>query len=521
MQKISKGIDPVTHSPSRRSFLVTVPALAAGIAACTQAEPSPAASQQRFSVLDYGAVADGQTLNTAAIQNTIDAAASQGGGIVVVPKGRYVTGTILLRDNIELSLEKGSELLGSNNLEDYQNIDAFRDGVNQERGACLIGAKDVKGVAITGDGAINGRGERMVYKNPEDRNRRPFLIRFVRCENVVMDGVSTRNSAAWNIHVYQSNQVQLTNLRILSQSEGNGDGIDLDSSQNVLIADCDINAHDDAIALKSTSPTACRHVRIRHCRLSSRWGAVKFGTETLGDFEDIEISDCYMYDVHGGGIKINSVDGANIRNITIRDIEMNNVEMPVFIRLGARLKSYRDLSNSTPGSIDSITIRNIQVHGKRHKDWRITPPGTIFITGIKDARIKNVHIEGIDALMYSSGSANDAQRQLPEKREDYPEFTRFGGHLPAYGAYIRHAENVTLKDIQIVSRKKEQRHFAKALDVKNLTMEDIKMHVSDGAVQPFSFEQETSAQIKDISNAGTYAETWAVSDATSHIKIEP
>ena len=458
------------------------------------------------SVLDYGAISNDGTLDTKAFQKAIDTLYKQGGGIVNVPKGTYLCGTILLKDNVTLNLSEGSEIMGSRYLKDYYNIDPFTDAVNQQRGNCLIGAKGAKNIAITGKGSINGQGERMVYNNRSEHNRRPFLIRIVGCEGINIDGVNIRNSAAWNIHLYQSKQIKVTDVRILSQSGGNGDGIDIDSSEDVHIANCDINAHDDAICFKTTSPKACKNIKVENCKLSSEWGAIKFGTESMGNFENIEVGNCYVYDTKGGGIKILSVDGANIKNINIHDIEMNTVEMPVFIRLGARLNTYRDAEKRPIGSIDGISINNIKIHGQRYGKTRVTPSSTIFITGLEDAKIKNVKIENVDAIMYFSGEAEHSNKQVPEQRTVYPEFIYFKGHLPAYGAYVRHAEGITLKNIKIKTLRSEQRHIIKGIDVKGLVIDGLETEIDTGAVLPFSFESSTNTSVKNLQLTGEVSE---------------
>ncbi|BDD07743.1 exo-poly-alpha-D-galacturonosidase [Fulvitalea axinellae] len=441
------------------------------------------------SVMDFGAVNDGSALTSEAIQKAIDKVSADGGGQVNVPAGTYLSGTILLKDGVTLFLEKGAEIIGSNSLNDYTNIDPFTDAVGQQRGRCLIGAKGAKNIALKGEGAVNGRGERMVYTKKGQRSMRPFLIRIVDCQNVELDGIETRNSAAWNIHVFQSSKVRLTNLRILSQSEGNGDGIDVDSSNDVYIGGCDINAHDDAICFKSTSPQACRDVKVENCRLSSRWGAIKFGTESMGNFENFEISDCYIYDTHGGGIKVLSVDGSNVSNINIHDIEMNDVDMPIFMRLGARLRTYRNAEKRPVGSMSGVSIKNIKIHGKRWKKWRMEAPGTIFITGIEDAKIKDVSIENVDAVMYFNNKAEKEEVVLPENRERYPEFIFFGKKLPAYGAYIRHASGVTLKNVKLTVRNNDERSFVKVVDVDNLKLDNVQTNLAPAeGVQQYVFK---------------------------------
>ncbi len=454
-----------------------------------------------MSVLDYGAVNNGETLTTKAIQSAINKVSEKGGGVVKVPKGKYLSGTILLKDDVTLHLEKGAEIIGSHYLKDYYNIDPFTDAVGQKRGNCLVGAKDAKNIAITGEGVINGRGERMVFGKGE-RSKRPFLIRIVGCTNVEIRDVVVRNSAAWTIHLFQSKKVNIDGIRLLSQSEQNGDGIDIDSSQDIVITNCDINAHDDAICFKSTSPVPTKNCKVSNCLLSSSWGAIKFGTESMGDFENIEVSDCYIYDTKGGGVKILSADGANIKNLNIHDLEMNDVEMPIFIRLGSRLRTYRDAEKQAVGSMNGIKISNIKIHGKRYKEWRMAPASTVFITGIPEAKIKNVRIENIDAKMYFAGAADLVNKVVPENERTYPEYLKFGV-LPAYGAYVRHAENIQIKNFKIHTVEQEQRHLIKIDNVKGFKLDGLYTEKDEGAVMPIAVVNSSDTVIKNVNISGS------------------
>src|SRR5579872_1505280 len=158
-------------SLSRRRFLL------APAAATTAARASAA-----FSVRDFGAAGDGATLDTAAIQRAIDPRSRQGGGKVIFPPGRYVSGTVLLKDNVTLQLELGATLLGSTNLADYRLLDSFQTGNGAPLGYCFLGAVDATNIGVEGAGSIDGRGkEVLAARKGGDRGARPFLARFIRC----------------------------------------------------------------------------------------------------------------------------------------------------------------------------------------------------------------------------------------------------------------------------------------------------------------------------------------------------
>lgn len=415
-----------------------------------------------YYVEDFGAVADGVTVNTKAIQSAVDECFTAGGGIVTLRSGIYLSGTIQLKDNVTLQLRRGAVLRGSIDPMDYYNIDHFVDATGQSRGECLVGAIDAKNVAIIGNGLIDGEGEFFKVNLNRDRMKRwgrseseidkysiirPFLIRIVNCDGVQIREVSLRNPGAWTCHLFESSNIKVEDISINSHVNSNNDGIDLDSCSDVVITGCDIDTGDDAMCIKSTSSKPCENVVIKGCRLKSDWGAIKMGTESMGDYRNITISDCEVYDTNGGGIKILSVDGSNIYNVKINKINMLNVDMPIFIRLGERLRTYRDAPQREVGSIDELYITGVTAKSKSLADSKIMPPSGIFITGTPNARIGRVILQNIDITLPGGGKVEDARRVVAEDETRYPEFSFFGVQ-PAYGIHARHVERLEVKGVK-------------------------------------------------------------------------
>lgn len=433
--------------------------------------------QTEWNVLDYGAIADGKTINTASIQNAIDACSEEGGGTVVIGDGTYVSGTILMKSNVTLHVAEGAVLLASTNPNDFVPIDPFIDATGQYRGQCFIGAVDVENIAIEGKGIIDGSGEkftpaemkktlkeleeelhvhdfshlisennRYVNKNIRYGNR-PFLVRLVRVKNSSFHDVTLRQPAAWTLHFFQCDNFLVDGIEIYSHANKNNDGIDIDSSTNGVIKNSHINSGDDAVCIKGTSSLPTQYLTVENCRLSSHWGAIKFGTESMGDFKDITIKNCTIYDNKGGGIKILSVDGANIENIRIDSIKMENVEMPLFMRLGERRLAYRGADVRPVGSIKNVSISNIQASTRSLEESRIVPPAGIFITGTPNHKIENVKLYNIHITLPGGGTAEDAKKEVPENETLYPEFTKFDGCVPAYGMYARHVKKLETENV--------------------------------------------------------------------------
>jgi polygalacturonase len=393
------------------------------------------------------------------IQKRIDDCAARGGGTVSLPAGRYVTGTILLRDNVTLNLEEGAQLLGSTDIADYQNIDSFTDGTGSAMGYCLIGAVDAKNVAITGAGAIDGQGKELLARINKDRGKRPFLVRFVRCIGVAMRGVRLESPAAWTTHFFQCRDVTAERVTIDSHAGSNNDGFDIDSCEHVRIRDCSIDTGDDAICLKTTSHAPCRDIRVTGCTLKTNCAGFKIGTESAGDFEDIHVSDCRIVHAGLGGIKLLSVDGARLRNVEVSGVTIESGHVAVFLRLGSRLKTFRagDAKRET-GTLSGIRIR----------DLRGTVESTgIMICGVPGHPVEDVTMERVDLRLTGVGTKEDAAAAVPEQEAAYPEIRMFGPKLPAYGLYVRHARKLDLRGVTLKTAEVDARPAVASVDVQD------------------------------------------------------
>lgn len=249
-----------------------------------------------FNVRDFGAVGDGKTRNTAALQNALNACAKAGGGIVRIPPGVYITGSIQIGANTTLRLDRAANLVGSPDIEDYPLVQIRWEGEFAQGHRALLCAEKADHIAITGPGSIFGPPLSLSrLRNP----RGPCLIELTECRNVLLDGFSTQYQQLWSIHPLLCEDVTARNLTIRSINF-NGDGIDVDSCRNVQIEHCDINTGDDAIALKSGRGQAAvkrnrptENVTIYDCTLtSSGFGGIGIGTEMSGGVRHVRIENC-------------------------------------------------------------------------------------------------------------------------------------------------------------------------------------------------------------------------------------
>ena len=286
--------------------------------ALATATVSAATPQGGYSVTEFGAVADGETLNTIAIQKAIDARAAAGGGTVYFPAGRYLTGTLFLRDRVTLHLDAGAVILGSTDLNDYPpQTPAFRSYTDVNYvDKSLIYAERVNEIAIVGRGTIDGQGDAKVFQR-QPYKKRPYVIRMIECKNVVVRDITVRNSPMWVQHYLGCENLLIDGITVYSLDNKNNDGIDIDSCDRVRIANCDIVSEDDAIVLKSTTPRPCRRVTVTNCTLRSLCNGLKLGTESVGGFEDITISNCVVYDTRLSGIALELVDGGKLERVVV------------------------------------------------------------------------------------------------------------------------------------------------------------------------------------------------------------
>lgn len=416
-----------------------------------------------FVITDYGADPGGTTLSTGAIQKAIDLCSKRGGS-VIVPPGTFLTGTLVMKDNVTLDIRAGALLLGSPELSSYpeQSVSFHFWGEQWARYALIV-ANKAKNISITGCGVIDGQGSRFKLfsrKKPDKYRNRPYLIWFAECSNVSVSNVTLRNSAFWMQYYLCCDNVRIDGIRVFNHSNKNNDMIDIDGCHDVTITNVTGDSDDDGITLKSTCPRSNENVVIDNCILSSHCNALKLGTESTGGFRNVAISNVIVRPsqvktVLSGsatgisGIALEVADGGRLENVSLSNIIVDSTAVPLFVRLCNRARKYYPAApEPSVGILKGVHISGLRCLG-------LSPVGC-SVTGIPGGVVEDISLN--DCSFSCVGGVNEDMSKVvvPEMETAYPESSNFGT-LPAYGLYFRHARNIRLSNVHFELRHSDSR----------------------------------------------------------------
>lgn len=495
---------------------------------------SAAERPAQFNVRAYGAVGDGATLDTAAINKAIDEAAAAGGGTVFVPAGTYASHSVHLKSNVALYLDQGATLLaadapaegqpgGYDPAEPNPETDKYEDFGHAHWHNSLIWGEDLQNIAILGPGRIFGRGLARGYGPPrkdplpgEPRPPRgapgtpvpgvptdivpgPFgypstrdtlpqgvgnkAISLKNCRNVILRDFTIFHGGHFGILATAADNLTIDNLKI----DTNRDGMDIDCCVNVRVSNCFVNSpNDDGICLKSSyglgKVRATENVTITNCQVSAwvegslldgtynrspeprvpRTGRIKFGTEANGGFKNITVSNCVFDSC--SGLALEEVDGGPMEDVTITNITMRNiVNAPIYVRLGARL---RGPNNPPVGTARRIKMSNIVAYD-------VAPAHGILILGMPNDPIEDLSLSNILVVYRGGGTAEQANRDVPEMEKEYPEPGRHGT-MPSYGMFVRHVKNFSVDHVELRYASAEARPAVTLVDVAGAEFSHFK-----------------------------------------------
>ena len=414
-----------------------------------------------YNICDFGAVSHPEVINTEAIQAAIDRCHADGGGRVVVPAGHFVTGTIVLKSNVNLHLEPAATLSGSTDLKDYRRMrSSYVSLRTQTETVQLLYADSVDNVVIDGHGTIDGRGSAFPKLSWNDEGiTRPHLLRFIQSRDITVKDVTLRNSGCWMQHYLACDRVRLTGLRIFNRNNYNNDALDLDGCHDVVVSDLIADSDDDGITLKSTSPRLCENITIQNCVVSSHCNAVKLGTETNGGFRNIHISGItvrpstdqsthfFGNDRGTSALSLEIVDGGTMENVVVSGMTVIGTESPIFVRLGHRGRGWLENQHiEQVGKLRGVTISDI----------RVIEAGNIgcSITGLPGHPVENIIVR--DVYISQRGGVDATSVPTDEKAAEYPEATMWGP-LPATGFFVRHACGVRFERVEVSTEQPDAR----------------------------------------------------------------
>lgn len=447
------------------------------------------------SVLEFGGVADGETLCTQAVQKAVDFCHENGGGIVRFDGGRYVLSTIFLKSNVHIQIAEDTELLGSLNFYDYaqqEEIDypIYQDASHTYFDLSMFVGRNCENISITGKGKIDMRSvwDEDGVRGEAIKHRGPKCIALKECKNVEISGLNIVHVTDLAVYFAGCENVDVYDLRLKVYI----DGISPDNSKNVRIYNCDVETGDDGIVFKSSYTLnridICKDIKVWNCKIKSRCSAIKFGTETNGGFENIEIDNIEIRDTRITGIAIESVDGALVDGVTIKNVKMRNVNAPLFIHIGRRMRGPQDREL---GRIKNITLENITAEGPyepyeivpwnyfsykkndtrqlpwvfgvaesfddaeakntAESDWQMTSN----VCGLAERYLQNITLKNV--YLKLDGGVKEYNRNVPEEAQDYPEVYVYGRILPAKGIYFRYVDGLTLDNVRVETYREDKR----------------------------------------------------------------
>jgi polygalacturonase len=406
-----------------------------------------AAAPKPFRANDYGAKGDGTSLNTQAIQKAIDSASIQGGTVTLDP-GIYLTGSLFLKSNVTLDIPEGVTLIGSERLEDYPMLPTRIAGIEMTWPSALINSRDQHNVALIGHGTIDGDGPvwwksywnlRATYEPRGLRwasdydARRPRLILLQNSSNVrVGGGILLKRSGFWTIQILYSNDVVIDGVTIRNNEGGKGpstDGIDIDSSRDILVQHADIDVNDDALCLKAgrdsdglrvNRPT--ENVVLRDSIIRHGAAAITIGSETSGGFRNIEAYNLTALSGVPSGVLFKSAHtrGGTAKDIRIHDLTLEGVAVPIHITMNWNPSySYAtlpaDIKNPPPYYI-TLTTRVPDSQGLPHFSdvhiWNIKATGAktaIQVAAYPNATLDNFHLDHLNIEAKTAGTIADSK----------------------------------------------------------------------------------------------------------------
>ena len=454
-----------------------------------------------FNVKDYGASGDGTTIDTPAINKTIEAAAAAGGGTVYFPAGTYACYSIRFKSNIALYIDHGCTILAAEHNKEagydpaepnpWGDEHKYQDFGHSHWHDSLIWGENLENISIIGPGRIYGKGLGK-WDKPNEKGAGNKAVALKLCRDVLIRDVTFFMGGHFCILPTGVDNFTIDNVKI----DTNRDGINVDCCHNVRISNCTINSpNDDAIVLKSSYALGyartTENVTITNCQVSGYdegtlldgtykrtqkqapdrggvTGRIKFGTESNGGFKNITISNCVFERCRGFALE--TVDGGLLEDVTISNITMRDItNAPFFLRLGRRMRGPEGVP---VGKLRRININNVVVYDA-------DPRYSSLIMGITGHEIEDIKLSNIRILVKGGANKEQAEVEVPELEDGYPDPRNFAP-IPAYGFFIRHVKGIELNNVDVSFENEDFRPPFILNDVKGAEFRNVEAKTAEG-----------------------------------------
>ncbi|SIO51186.1 glycoside hydrolase family 28 protein [Chitinophaga niabensis] len=446
---------------SRRNwlgFITTASIFATGTKVFGAPAPKAAASSGIYNIRDFGAQGDGVTLDTKAIQSAINTCAQAQGGMVLIPAGIFVTGTLELKSNVTLHIAAQGKILGTGDGKQYYAAEAIPTTGEWTMGdgnVGLIFAANAENISIEGKGTIDGQG--VLFKSAVkgevppagiSGNKRPHHLLFYKCKNLSVKDIFLTNSAYHSVRVCVCKEVKLDGIRIHSRVIHNNDGFHFISSEHVHVSNCDVKCQDDACALFGSN----KYVTITNCSFSTRWSVFRFGG---GYSENITVSGCLIYETYGCPIKMRCDHLSHFENISFSNIIMQGVTGPVSIGLGPQRPQPGEVLPK-PGIVKNISFNHIRatvvkplpltesLQDSKYNAGEMF--SCIILNGMDEGFLENISFDDVHITFPGGGTAEQAAvRDVPKVASEYYVI----GVPPAHGIFARNVKGLTMNNVRL------------------------------------------------------------------------
>jgi hypothetical protein len=364
---------------------------------------------------------------------------------------------------VRLHLQSGAVLLGSPDITDYTtdtHHQRYAGETMMDR--CLVYAQDAEGIAIDGDGTIDANGHREFFSD-----QRPMILRFLRCTGLALRDITIRNGASWATAFLVCRDIKVQGVTIDNRVNWNGDGLDFDSCEDVLVSQCCLKNSDDSICLQNSEPDLpCRNVVITNCTMETRFAGIRIGLHTRSVIENVTMSNCVISRADCSGLKIQLAEGGVIRRLLFSNIVMDQVTRP-FLVTANQHRFGIDCPDPPPppAYLGDLVIRDVVCHAP--DNGGLEPLVTAgVIDGCPGYPIHNVVIDNLQLTVPGGGTAEDAARRPPELERNRPEGWVYAPALPCTGLFARHVRDLRVRDLSVRTRSPDARPETMFVDVE-------------------------------------------------------